>query len=46
MLTGIHAEAPDSWRHDLHFRTPASVDHEFAAALIDAALYSTRLEHF
>ncbi len=46
LLTGIHAEAPESWRHGMKFRTPASVDQQFAAALIDAALFGTRLQHF
>ena len=43
VLTGVHAEAPESWRRDLAFTTPAAPSHAFAARLIDAALHRTPL---
>jgi glutamine amidotransferase-like uncharacterized protein len=46
MLTGVHPEAPESWRSGLTFSTPASTDHAFAATLIQAALNRTPLPHF
>jgi glutamine amidotransferase-like uncharacterized protein len=46
ILTGVHPEAPDSWRRGLMFTTPASVAHAYAATLIDAALNRTRLAHY
>jgi len=46
ILTGIHPEAPESWRHGLTFSTPASTDNAFAATLIQAALNRTSLSHF
>jgi hypothetical protein len=45
ILTGIHPEAPESWRRGLTFTTPASVDNAYAAVLIRAALDRTRLQH-
>jgi len=39
VLTGIHAEAPESWRHDLAFTTPVAPSLTYAARLIDAALH-------
>jgi len=44
VLTGVHPEAPESWRRGLAFTTPADPSHAFAAALIDAALNRTPLE--
>jgi len=38
VLTGVHAEAPASWRRGLAFDTPASVDNAYAATLVRAAL--------
>ena len=46
MLTGIHPEAPESWRRGMTFRTPSSTDNAFAATLIHAALNRTSLTHF
>jgi Biotin-protein ligase, N terminal len=46
ILSGVHPEAPDSWRRGLTFTTPASVDNAYAATLIDAALHRTRLPHY
>jgi glutamine amidotransferase-like uncharacterized protein len=46
ILTGVHPEAPDSWRKGMAFRTPAEADNAYAATLIDAALNGTALPHF
>jgi glutamine amidotransferase-like uncharacterized protein len=46
ILTGVHPEAPANWRRGMSFATPASVDHAYAAMLIDAALHGTRLPHY
>lgn len=43
ILSGIHPEAPASWRRGMKFRTPVSDDHDYAAALIRAALAGTSL---
>jgi len=43
VLTGIHAEAPASWRRDLAFTTSIAPSHAYAASLIDAARHRTRL---
>jgi hypothetical protein len=45
LLSGVHAEAPASWRHGMTFTTPASVDNAYAATLIHAALDRTWLPH-
>jgi glutamine amidotransferase-like uncharacterized protein len=45
ILSGVHPEAPASWRHGLDFTTPAEADHAYAATLIDAALHRTSLPH-
>jgi len=46
ILSGIHPEAPESWRRGLTFNTPASVDNAYAARLINAALNRIRLDHY
>jgi Peptidase family S51 len=46
VLCGFHPEAPASWRRGMNFKTPASVDNDYAATLIQAALDATRLPHF
>jgi glutamine amidotransferase-like uncharacterized protein len=46
ILTGVHPEAPDNWRHGMTFTTPASVANAYAATLVDAALHRTRLPHY
>jgi len=46
VLTGIHAEAPDEWRHGMNFVTPASLDNQYATELIRAALERRPLRHF
>jgi glutamine amidotransferase-like uncharacterized protein len=43
VLTGVHPEAPESWRRDLAFTTPVAPSHAYAARLIDAALHRTLL---
>lgn len=45
VLSGIHPEAPEGWRRGLNFSTPASVDHAYAAQLIEAALNAAPLPH-
>ena len=45
-LSGVHAEAPASWRGGMTFSTPVSVDNAYAATLIDAALNRTPLPQF
>ena len=46
LLSGIHPEAPESWRRGLLFQTPAAVDNAYAASLIRAALNRDLLPHF
>ena len=46
ILSGIHPEAPDSWRGSLAFRTSADDDRAYAASLIDAALHRFELPHY
>ena len=46
ILAGIHAEAPEVWRGDMTFHTPASVDNAYAGTLIDAALNRVSLAHY
>jgi glutamine amidotransferase-like uncharacterized protein len=46
VLSGVHAEAPESWRKDMRFRTSAEVDNAFAVALIRAALERRPLPQF
>jgi len=46
ILTGVHPEAPESWRGEMEFATPASVDHAYAITLIRAALERRPLPHF
>src|SRR5262249_17559212 len=43
VLSGVHPEAPASWRHGMTFTTPVSVDNAYAGTLINAALNRTRL---
>jgi glutamine amidotransferase-like uncharacterized protein len=45
ILSGVHPEAPESWRRGMTFTTPASVDGAYALKLIDAALTRTWLPH-
>jgi glutamine amidotransferase-like uncharacterized protein len=43
ILSGVHPEAPESWRRGMTFQTPASADEAYAVRLIDAALNRTSL---
>jgi glutamine amidotransferase-like uncharacterized protein len=46
VLSGIHPEAPASWRRGMAFNTPAGVDHAYAGTLIHAALNRVSLPHY
>ena len=46
ILTGVHPEAPASWRRGMTFTTPVSVDNDYAGMLIHAALNRTSLSHY
>jgi len=46
ILSGVHPEAPASWRRGMTFRTPASEDTTYAWTLIQAALERHSLPHF
>jgi glutamine amidotransferase-like uncharacterized protein len=46
VLSGVHPEAPDSWRKGLAFKTPASTDNAYAARLVEAAFNGTPLPHY
>ena len=46
ILTGIHAEAPQSWRRGMVFNTPVSADTAYARTLIVAALNRVTLPHY
>jgi len=46
ILSGVHPEAPESWRRGMRFSTPASADHAYAGTLIRAALNRTWLPHY
>jgi glutamine amidotransferase-like uncharacterized protein len=46
ILTGVHPEAPESWRRGMDFRTPANIDNAYAATLIRAALNRESLPHY
>ena len=46
VLTGIHAEAPESWRKEFHFTTPIENSHQYAIGLIKAAMEKTAMPHF
>jgi hypothetical protein len=45
ILSGVHPEAPASWRGGMTFKTPASADNAYAATLVRAALDKTWLPH-
>lgn len=45
-LTGVHPEAPESWRRGMEFKTPVDQDHAYAATLIRAALARKPLPHY
>jgi glutamine amidotransferase-like uncharacterized protein len=46
ILSGIHAEAPASWRTGMTFTTSVAVDNAYAGTLILAALNRTPLAHY
>jgi len=46
ILSGVHPEAPESWRRGMRFATPASVDNAYAGTLINAALNGVPLAHY
>jgi hemoglobin len=46
ILTGVHPEAPASWRGGMSFKTRTEIDNAYAATLIRAALNRERLPHF
>jgi glutamine amidotransferase-like uncharacterized protein len=46
ILSGVHAEAPESWRYGMKFTTPVGVDNSYAGTLVLAALNGTELPHY
>jgi len=46
ILTGVHPEAPESWRGGMDFTTPASADNAYAVTLIRSAMERRLLPHF
>jgi Biotin-protein ligase, N terminal len=46
ILSGVHPEAPQSWRGGMYFTTSAAVDNAYAKTLVLAALNGTWLPHF
>src|SRR5262245_27918804 len=46
ILSGIHPEAPESWRRGMTFNTTAGVDNAYAATLISAAMNRIQFEHY
>ena len=46
IFTGVHLEAPESWRGSMSFATPTSVDLAYAGTLFNAVLSGTQLPHF
>ena len=46
ILTGVHPEAPDSWRAGMSFAAPARDANAYAGRLVQAALTRTVLPHY
>ncbi len=46
ILSGVHPEAPSSWRSGMNFTTSVTVDNAYAKTLVTAALNGTSLPHF
>jgi len=46
IFTGVHLEAPASWRGSMIFTTPVSADLAYAGTAVQAALDGTPLPHF
>ena len=46
ILSGVHPEAPESWRYGMKFTTSVGVDNAYAGTLVLAALNGTSLPHY
>ena len=46
ILSGVHPEAPASWRTGMTFTTSVAVDNAYAKTLVTAALSGSSLPHF
>jgi glutamine amidotransferase-like uncharacterized protein len=46
ILSGVHPEAPASWRYGMKFTTPVQTDNAYAGVLVLAALNGTSLPHY
>lgn len=46
ILSGVHPEAPASWRYGMTFSTPLDTDLAFASSLVTAAMNRKPLPHF
>jgi glutamine amidotransferase-like uncharacterized protein len=46
VFTGVHLEAPETWRGSMIFTTPVDVDLAYAATVFQSALKGTPLPHF
>ena len=46
IFTGVHLEAPESWRGSMMFNTPVAEDLAYAGTVFQAALNGTPLPHF
>jgi hypothetical protein len=46
ILSGVHPEAPASWRYGMNFFTPLDVDLAYASTLVGAAMNRITLPHF
>jgi len=46
VLTGIHSEAPESWRKEFHFSSPIAASHQYAGRLIKSAMEKTTMGIF
>lgn len=46
ILSGVHPEAPASWRVGMKFTTPLATDLAYAGTLVTAALSGTALPHY
>ena len=46
VLTGIHAEAPASWRTGMNFTTSVAVDNAYFETMVTAALAGTPLPSY
>lgn len=46
ILSGVHPEAPASWRYGMKYKTPVATDLTYAGTLVEAALNGTSLSHY